>query len=129
MRRYNQTLLAARALWRLMAFDALLALRGFRAVYASMNRGISCGRVGETELEDAVCRAVTRVSSFYFKPVRCLQRSATIAGVLRSYGIDAHVVIGYKPAPLFSHAWVEVGGRVVGGSPANGRMLCPLTRI
>ena len=47
----------------------------------------------------------------------------------QDYGIDATVVIGFKPAPLYSHAWVEVEGRVVGGSPAYQRKLCPLTRI
>ena len=129
MPRHDKALLAARVLWRLMFFDALLALRGFRAVYADLGRHIAPRRTAETGLEDAVCEMVTRVSSFYWKPVRCLQRSAAIASVLRIYGIDAQVVIGYKPAPLYSHAWVEVGGRVVGSSTAYRWKLCPLTRI
>jgi hypothetical protein len=125
----NRSLLAARVLWRLLVFDLLLALRGFRSVYRDLNRHDLPARPRQIELETAVCRAVTQVISFYWKPVRCLQRSAVTAAVLRIYGIDATVAIGYRPAPLFSHAWVEVEGRVVGSSPAYQRKLCPLTRI
>ncbi len=126
---YNRTLLAARVMWRLLLFDALLALRGFRSVYRDLSRHHLPAKFRQMEMETVICRAVTQVSSFYWKPVRCLQRSAVMASVLRIYGIDASVVIGYKPAPLFSHAWVEIEGRVVGGSPAYQRKLCPLTRI
>jgi hypothetical protein len=125
----NRALLAARVIWRLALFDAMLALRGFRSVYRDLSRHQLPSRPGQMELETAICRAVAQASSFYWKPVRCLQRSAVTVSLLRAYGIDATVVIGYKPAPLFSHAWVEVEGRVVDGSPAYQRMLCPLTRI
>lgn len=125
----NRTLLLARVLYRLALFDALLALGGFRSVYLDLSHHDLPPRVKQVELESAVCRAVTQASSLYWKPVRCLQRSAVTAKVLRTYGIGATVVIGYQPAPLFSHAWVEVEGRVVGDSPAYQRMLHPLTRI
>lgn len=129
MPRYNRTLLAARVMWRLLLFDVQLGCRGFRSVYRDLSRHHLPAKRPQMELESAICQAVTDVSSFYWKPVRCLQRSAVTASVLRTYGIDASVVIGYRPAPLFSHAWVEVEGRVVGGSPAYQRKLCPLTRI
>jgi hypothetical protein len=116
-------------MWRLALFDALLSLRGFKAIYRDLGRHRAPRGSGEVELENAVCEAVTEVSSFYWKPVRCLQRSSTIASVLRIYGIDAQVVVGFKPAPLFSHAWVEVEGRVVDGSAAYRRKLFPLARI
>jgi hypothetical protein len=125
----NRALLAVRVIWRLALFDAMLALRGFRSIYQDLSRHGLAARPRQMELENAICRAVTQVCSFYWKPVLCLQRSAVTASLLRTYGIDATVVIGYKPAPLFSHAWVEVEGRVVGGSPAYQRTLCPLTRI
>ena len=129
MPHYNRTLLAARVMWRLALFDLLLAFRGFRSIYRDLSRHNLPTRPRQVELETAVCQTVTKVSSFYWKPVRCLQRSAVTARVLRIYGIDATVVIGYRPAPLFSHAWVEVEGRVVDGSPAYQRKLCPLTRM
>ena len=125
----NRTLLAVRVLWRLALYDALLALRGFRSMYRDLSRHRLPAKPGQAQMEAVICRAVTQVSSFYWKPVRCLQRSAVMAGLLRTYGIDATVVIGFKPAPLYSHAWVEVEGRVVGGSAAYQRKLCPLTRI
>jgi len=116
-------------MWRLALFDAMLAMRGFRSVYRDLSRHHLPSRPRRMELEDAICQAVTQAISFYWKPVRCLQRSAVTASLLRTYGIDATVVIGFRPAPLFSHAWVEVEGRVVGGSAAYQRTLCPLTRI
>src|ERR1035438_6377835 len=99
----NRTLLVARVMWRLLLFDAQLAMRGFRSVYLDLSRHDLPARPRRMELETAICRTVTEVSSFYWKPVRCLQRSAVTVRVLRTYGIDATVVIGYQPAPLFSH--------------------------
>ena len=66
---------------------------------------------------------------FYWKPVKCLQRSVVTARALRAYGIDADVVIGYRLAPFLSHAWVEVGGRIVNDSPVFQHRLQVLERI
>jgi hypothetical protein len=38
--------------------------------------------------------------------------------LLRKHDVVARLVIGYRPVPFFSHAWVEVNGRVVNDSPA-----------
>jgi hypothetical protein len=43
--------------------------------------------------------------------------------LLRQYGIYARLAIGYRPSPFFSHAWVEVNGRVVYGSAAYQKRL------
>jgi len=58
-----------------------------------------------------------------------LQRSIVTARVMRRHGIPAEVVIGYRPSPFFSHAWVEVAGRVVNDSPAYQRRLRVLERL
>jgi hypothetical protein len=50
---------------------------------------------------------------YYFKPAMCLQRSAVVTRLLRRRGIAAQLVIGCLPAPIASHAWVEVAGQVV----------------
>src|ERR1041384_5341892 len=63
---------------------------------------------------------------FYWKPVLCLQRAVCTVRLLRRHGIFARLVIGYRPSPFFSHAWVEVDGRVVYGSPAYQKRLKPL---
>jgi len=77
-------------------------------------------------LERDVCDAVLLATCFHWKPVLCLQRSVCTARLLKRCGIDAHVVIGYRSSPFFSHAWVEVDGRVIYGSPACKRQLQPL---
>jgi hypothetical protein len=56
---------------------------------------------------------VRDAATFYFKSVRCLQRSAAVTRMLRRRGVSAELVIGYQPLPLRSHAWVVVSGHVV----------------
>jgi len=75
------------------------------------------------ELEQAICDAVLLATCFYWKPVLCLQRSVCTVRLLRRHGIAARLVIGYRPSPFFSHAWVEVDGRVAYGSPAYQKRL------
>jgi hypothetical protein len=54
----------------------------------------------------------------YWKRVLCLQRSVCATRLLRARSLPARLVIGYREAPFFSHAWVEIGSRVVNDSPA-----------
>ena len=70
-----------------------------------------------------LCEAVSLAACFYFKPVRCLQRSTVIVHLLRKYGIDGRLVIGYRPSPFLAHAWAEVDGRVVNDSQAYQQRL------
>ena len=70
----------------------------------------------DAEHTSAVCDAVTTATCLYWKPVMCLQRSVCTARLLRARGVPAHLVIGYRPAPFLSHAWVEVDDRVVNDS-------------
>jgi hypothetical protein len=65
----------------------------------------------------------------YWKRIRCLQRSIVTARLMRNRGILAEVVIGYRAAPFFSHAWVEVGGRVVNELPSYRTRLQVLERL
>jgi hypothetical protein len=81
------------------------------------------------EVESAIREAVSAVAPFYWKPIRCLQRSMVTARLMRNHGIPAEVVIGYRAAPFFSHAWVEVGGRVVSDSPVYQKTLLVLERL
>ena len=80
-------------------------------------------------MEQAVCHAVLLATCLHWKPVLCLQRSVCAVRLLRKYGIAAKLVIGYRPAPFFSHAWVEVNGRVVNSSPAYKRRLRVLCTV
>ena len=71
----------------------------------------------------AVCNAVATATCLYWKPVMCLQSSVCTARLLRTRGVPAHLVIGYRPDPFLSHAWVEVDDRVVNDSPAYRQRL------
>jgi hypothetical protein len=129
MRLYSRTLLVMRVLWELLRYDLVVAVFGFRGVHVGLCRRVSEGTFHRSELEHAICQTVELVSSFYWQRMPCLKRSAVTARVLHAYGIAAEVVIGYRFAPFFSHAWVEVDGRVVNDSSAYPQKLHVLERI
>ena len=121
--------LVIRALWELLYFDLINTLLGFRHVYRKVERQRAVWRPVDPAMEAVICDAVALAACFYWKRVYCLQRSAVAVRLLRRSGIHASLVIGYRPSPFFSHAWVEVGGRVVNDSPAykeRMHVLCTL---
>ena len=127
MQRVQYILLVVRALWGLAFYDATNALLGFGYIRRQLKGQSPVTRAAASELRQAVCNAVLLATCFYWKPVLCLQRSVCAVRLLRNYGIAAKLVIGYRPAPFFSHAWVEVDGRVVNGSAgyqSRMRVLC-----
>ena len=112
------------ALYELARYEAILALCGSGRILQQL-RTQSITVRGNNH-EQLICDAVLLATCFYWKPVLCLQRAVCTVRVLRRYGIVARLVIGYRPSPFFSHAWVEVDGRVVYGSPAYQQRLQPL---
>ena len=118
MKRTKHTWLVFRALFEIVRYDAVLRLRGSGAILRQVNRQSVAAKLADRELEQAVCNAVLLAACLYWKPVLCLQRSVCTALLLRKHGVNARMMIGYRPAPFFAHAWVEVDGRVVYGSPA-----------
>jgi hypothetical protein len=119
--------LLLRAFWEMARYDAISKAFGFPGIRQRMTPPRPGG--ARPAAVDAVCEAVGCMSSFYWKPLRCLQRSVVTARLLRVMGIQAEVVIGYRTHPFFSHAWVEVGGRVVNDSPAYQHKLQILDRF
>jgi len=122
-------LLYARVVWELIRYDLLVGHRGLRGVRPGRRLGVPLTRAGSVDVESAVCEAVKAVAPFYWKPIRCLQRSMVTARLMRDHGIPAEVVIGYRAAPFFSHAWVEVAGRVVNDSSSYQKRLQVLERL
>lgn len=120
--------LYARIFWELVRYDVLFAVRGMRAVRPVQTLRQQAN-LRDTERPAEICEAVKAVAPFYWKPIRCLQRSIVTARLLRGRGIPAEVVIGYRTAPFFSHAWVEVAGRVVNDSRAYQMRLQVLERL
>ena len=110
--------LVFRALCELTRYEVINSLHGFGYIQRQLSRQSPAAKRTSPELQQAICDAVLLATCLYWKPVLCLQRSVCAVRLLRKYGIAAKLVIGYRPAPFFSHAWVEIDGRVVNGSPA-----------
>jgi transglutaminase superfamily protein len=115
-----------RALYELARYEVIISVRGSGRILQQLRRQSTAARSTGHELEQAICDAVLLATCFYWKPVLCLQRAVCTTRLLRRHGIVARLVIGYRPSPFFSHAWVEVDGRVVYGSPVYQTRLKPL---
>ncbi len=112
-----------RALYEIARYEVIVSSLGSGRILSQLKRQSIAAKPASRELEQAICDAVLLATCFYWKPVLCLQRSVCTARLLRRHGIAARLVIGYRPSPFFSHAWVEVDGRVAYGSPAYQKRL------
>ena len=97
----------------LLRHDLTMKTRGFARAWSRLDAtrtrtGNRWNDGGRTALD-----AIEWATTFYPKSVMCLQRSFVTARILRKCGFPANVAIGYRAAPFFGHAWVEVGDRVV----------------
>jgi hypothetical protein len=98
----------------LVKFDLWRIANGFPYIYKQIGR-VRVNRPDTTNLPiERLSHAVDVACIWYWKEVLCLQRSVTLAGLLRKRGINADVVIGVHHSPFRSHAWVEVDGIVIG---------------
>ena len=118
--------LVFRALYEITRYEVVLSLRGSGRILSQLKRQSVTARTATAEFEKIICDAVLLATCFYWKPVLCLQRAVCTVRLLRKNGINARLVIGYRPSPFFSHAWVEVDGRVLYGSAAYQKRLLPL---
>lgn len=123
MRRARYSWLVFISLYEIVRYEVVLAWRGFGCILRQLRRQPVTPKHATAELERAICDAVLLAACFYWKPVLCLQRAVCTVRLLRKCGIGARLTIGYRPAPFFSHAWVEVDGRVVYGSAAYQQRL------
>jgi hypothetical protein len=81
------------------------------------------------DVTERVCAALDMATIWYWKEVRCLQRSAALSCLLRAHGIPAQMVIGAQITPFKSHAWVEVDNCVVGDRPHARELYAVLDRV
>ena len=113
----------------LVAFDLALRLGFARAHDWIRSRPARPSpRTAPSAIEDVVW-AVDEACVWYVKPAVCLQRSAVLAWLLRRHGVAASLVIGYRAMPFESHAWVEVGDRVVNDRQQYRQAFVVLERI
>ena len=118
--------LVFRALYEIARYEMVLSLLGSGRILSQLKRQSVTARTASAEFEKVICDAVLLATCFYWKPVLCLQRAVCTVRLLRKNGVNARLVIGYRPSPFFSHAWVEVDGRVLYGSAAYQKRLLPL---
>jgi len=104
------------ALYELARYEVTTALHG-SANIRRLNPQPTTGKPTNRELVRTICDAVVLAACLYWKPVPCLQRSVSTVRLLRKHGEIARLVIGYRAAPFFSHAWVEVDSHIVTDSP------------
>lgn len=120
--------LTVQAWLALVAFD-LMVLTGFAHVHQRVRRCRVQPRSTNGPQVDQIIWAVDEACVWYFKRALCLQRSAVATWLLRRKGWPAEMVIGYRPTPFESHAWVEVAGVVVNDRPQYQKFFAVLERI
>jgi hypothetical protein len=112
----------------LLVFDLAL-LAGFARVHEWLKRHRPRSRRAFRSTPDDIVWAVDEACVWYVKRVACLQRSVIATWLLRRYGVQAELVIGYRPLPFESHAWVEVDGQVVNDRPQYQKFFTVLDRL
>lgn len=115
--------LTAWVLCAMIRYDLTNRVFGFPYIQRRLTQQRTANRKTPLGVTVLLCEAVNLAACFYFKPVRCLQKSVVTFQLLRKWGIEAHLVIGYRASPFVSHAWVEVAGQVVNDSPAYQEQL------
>jgi hypothetical protein len=117
LRKLSSACLVLCALFEICRYDLIARLYGSANIGQRLGRQPVNADVHNSDLVQGICDSLVFASCLYFKPVLCLQRSVCLVRLLRKRGVFAQLVIGYRPNPFFSHAWVEVGGRIVNDSP------------
>jgi hypothetical protein len=112
------------------ACNLVMRVKGFRAVHDIVRRWpvFSWGPF-RTITPEGLCAAVDWATVVYPEKSWCLSRSAVSTCLLRTLGIRATMVVGVRPRPFSSHAWVEVEGRVVNDEQIVGERYSPIERI
>ena len=123
----RRTLLTLHAWLGLVAFD-FARLAGFAYVREWLRTRPKSSRHSWAAADDVVW-CLDEACVWYVKRAACLQRSVVATWLLRRHGHAAEMVIGFRPLPFESHAWVEVEGHVVNDRPQYQRAFRTLDRI
>jgi hypothetical protein len=112
----------------LIAFDALYRV-GMKWIWRSLRPRTGHVRSAANEHVAALASALDTASALYIKPVKCLQRAVAATWYLRARGYACLLVVGAHVARKEGHAWVEVGGHVLGDPRRLRRFFRPLARV
>lgn len=105
--------LVLKAYFSLIRFDLYLKRKDFTSLYNRVRNYPTGDRASSSSSVEAICSAVDMACIWYWKEVRCLQRSAATTCLLKQLGVSAQLVLGVQQIPFKAHAWVEVEGNVV----------------
>ena len=108
-------LLTLKSYWTLARFHVYLGRGDLKALFDKV-RSCVVDTAPFRSIQD-ICLAIDIACISYPKVVLCLQRSAATTYLLKRNGIRAQLVVGARPMPFRSHAWVEVDGMVVNDKP------------
>ena len=120
--------LVLKAYLKLIYFDLYLARGNFAALYDKVRNCPVANMEPIPSAAKRICDAVDMACIWYWKEALCLQRSSATACLLKTYGVQAQMVIGAQQMPFRAHAWVEVDGRVVNDKPYTPEMYGVLDR-
>jgi Transglutaminase-like superfamily len=112
----------------LIAFDVLYRV-GMTWIWRTLRPRSGHERAASHEYVAALAGALDAASALYIKPVRCLQRAVAATWYLRARGYACLLVVGAHVARKEGHAWVEVGGQVLGDPRRLRRFFRPLARV
>lgn len=121
--------LAVTAYFKLFEFDLYIYRRDFARLHNRVRSSVVNPHAALPGTVERICSAVNLACMWYWKPVRCLQRSAVTTCLLRQGGVWAQMVIGAQQLPLKAHAWVEIDGRVINDKPYTREMYAVLDRL
>jgi Transglutaminase-like superfamily len=124
----GHVLYAVEAIGGLIVYD-ITSRMGFARTHALVARCPVVKRRPSEEVTARICTAVAEACAWYVKRVLCLQKSAVTTWLLRLHGVPAELVIGCRPVPIQSHAWVEVHGQVVNDRPQYQKFFRVLERF
>lgn len=102
------------AFMALVAYD-VTAVLGFKAIRGCTRWMPVMPWTRDGCARDIIKTAVDEACIWYPTRSFCLKRSAVTVWLLRWSGVRAELVIGYRPAPVQTHAWVEIEKRVLNG--------------
>jgi Transglutaminase-like superfamily len=120
--------LALRAYWSLIQFDIYLTRGNFKALHEKVRAYPITKVMPPAGATEQICAAVDLACIWYWKEVRCLQRSTTTTCLLRSYGVPAQMILGAQQMPFKAHAWVVVGEQVVNDKPYISEIFAVMDR-
>lgn len=101
----------------LIRFDVYISHNKFQTLYRIVRDFPVQPHSANSHSEQPFLDAVNMACIWYWKPVRCLQRSAATTCLLRKNGFAAQLILGAKQMPFRAHAWVEIEGKVVNDKP------------